>query len=148
MTPSPRLLFRDRRVQIGGMAALSLAALIGAGVIVLTVTSRAEANAPEMADRARLSVIDQPAPEPHILSAADKLATLDPVQTGVPQAEPLDPALTAMLDQERRSDLQAEAEQRAIDARIQAEQQDDDPPADPKPAQTEGWTPNTEDPSA
>jgi len=143
--PSPRALFRDRRVQIGGVVALSAAALMGAGAIAILASSRAEATSPDMADHARLSVVAQPAPKPPIPVAYDKLATLDPEQVSAQKAEPIDPQLRTLLAEERRMDLESATEQRAFDARINAELQDTTAPADSRPAQRGGSTSNSED---
>ena len=143
--PSPRALFRDRRVQIGGAVALSVAALLGAGVIAILASSRAEATSPDMADQARLSIVAQPAPKPPIPIASDKLATLDPDRIAAQSTELGDPQLTALLVEERRVDLAAAAEQRAFDARINAELQDTTPPAESRPVQRGGSTSNSED---
>jgi len=143
--PSPRALFRDRRVQIGGAVALSAAALLGAGVIAILASSRAEATAPDMADHARLSIVAQPAPKPPIPVAYDKLATLDPERISAQKADATDPQLRTLLAEERRMDLESAAEQRAFDTRINAELQDTTVPTDPRPAQRGGSTSNSED---
>ncbi len=142
--PSPRALFRDRRVQIGGVVALSAVALLGAGVIAILASSRADATPPEMAGPARLTIVDQPAPKAAVPVVYDKLATLDPDRLASQGLDRVDPDVKAMLVEERRADREAALEQRAFDLRMRADLQDA-PAADPQPAQRGGWTSNAED---
>ena len=139
----------DRRVQVGGVIGLSLAAALGAGLIAVIMNSRADATQPDLAQQARLTIVSQPGQKPAV-EAGDKLATLDPSQASAAPADPVDPGFQAVIDQERREDQRAAAEQRAFDARLRAEMaptsEEDVPPApEPRPAARAGWTSNAED---
>lgn len=139
----------DRRVQVGGVVGLSLAAALGAGLIAVTMNSRADATQPDLAQQARLTIVSQPEPKA-VVEAGDKLATLDPNQPSAAPANPVDPGLQAVVDEERREDQRAAVEQKAFDARLRAEMaptsEEDVPPLpEQRPAARGGWTSNTED---
>ncbi len=153
-------LIRDRRLQIGAVAGVAAIALCG---FALAGADRPDAKAPDLASTGRLPVQIQYSREaPPVPNG--KLATLDPSQEAQPAAaaEPLDPQLQAMIEQDRREQAAAQAEQRAFDARLRAEMADtyaprpvDDPTGDGRPrdraypteppAPQHGWTSNTED---
>lgn len=148
--PSPRALFRDRRVQIGGTVALSVAALMGAGAIAVLASTRADATSPDVADHARLMIVSQSAPKPSLSMSGEKLATLDVQQSDASppdtrQAAPMDPDLQALLASDRQREREAAAEQRAFDARINAELHDTPRTPEEPPAPRGGWTSNSED---
>jgi hypothetical protein len=143
--------FGDRRVQMGGAAVLSAIALLSVGALAVAASAKPEPQPLELADRAGLSVelkpVQRDAPPPQ-----GRLATLDPAQIAAAQpqpAEPVDPALQAILDQQARETRQALAEQRAFDARLRAELADTEPKAPTEapapPVQRGGSTSNSED---
>jgi hypothetical protein len=151
-------LIRDRRLQIGAVAGVAAIALCS---FALAGADRPEGKAPE-ASAGRLPVEMQDGREaPPVPNG--KLATLDPLQEVQPAktSEPIDPQLQAMIDQDRRDQAAAQAEQRAFDARLRAEMADSyaprpvDPTGDGRPhdrtypteppAAQHGWTSNTED---
>lgn len=142
--------FGDRRVQMGGAAVLSAIALLSAGAIAVAASAKPEPPMPELADRAGLSVELKPA-QKDAPPPVGRMATLDPAQIAQAQqvAQPVDPALQAILDQQERETRQALAEQRAFDARLKAELADTDPQpprdAPPPPVQRGGSTSNSED---
>jgi len=146
--------FGDRRVQLGTVAALGALAVCGIAVAGAD-RLKPQPSGPELADHARLAIQMQAAVPPANVQPVGRLATLDASQINAVRAsaEPVDPALQAVMDQERREAAEAVAEQRAFDARIRAEMNDSygsapertaPPPSEP-PAQRGGWTSNSED---
>ncbi len=142
--------FSDRRVQIGGAAALSAFALLSVGVLAVAASANPEPPRAELADRAGLSVELKPA-QKDAPPPIGRMATLDPAQFAETQqvAEPVDPALKAILDQQARETRQALAEQRAFDAKLKAElagSETETPTTAPvRPADRGGSTSNSED---
>lgn len=143
-------LIRDRRLQIGAVAGIGAIALCG---FALAGAGRPEPKAPEMPSVGRLPVELQYTREtPPVPNG--KLATLDPSQEMQPVANqaPLDPQLQAMVDQDRREQAAAQAEQRAFDARLRAEMAGSSVSNEPSPTQrtdeapvSHGSTSNSED---
>jgi hypothetical protein len=131
----------DRRVQIGGVSA---ALVLTLGGFAVAVADRGGSPiGPDLADRAGLAVVMQPGPGGETPQPVGRMATMDPSQEAATRAEPVDPALRAMLDQERREDAQSAAEQRAFDQRLRADLAGP-PPSEP-PAHQGGSTSNSED---
>jgi hypothetical protein len=144
----------DRRVQVGAAATLAALAVCGLAVAGGDRGPNRQDADPAMADHARLAVLVQPIQNVAVPQPIGRLATLDPSQTDAARTppEPVDPELQAIINQERREQMQAVAEQRAFDARIRGEMSDSyqpvpterEAPTRPEPSASH-WTSNTED---
>lgn len=143
----------DRRIQVGAAATLAALAVCGLAVAGADRGTRQDTG-PAMAEHARLAVLVQPIQNVAAPQPVDRLATLDPSQADAARIppEPIDPQLQAVINQERREQMQAVAEQRAFDSRIRAEMSDSyqTPPVEREaPTRAEPsavhWTSNTEE---
>jgi len=129
---APKTLHRDRRVWVSAVAGLASLALVGFGALAVAAATRPEPAIAETAVHARLSVVTEAVAAPVRPIINDKMATLGPAQLAQASqpVEPVDPALQSVLTQERDDQVRALADQRAFDARLKAELNDNATPAD------------------